>query len=85
MSKISDSAVRPYIENHRAALLGDPTEWLHIPSVPARHERTADIRRSADRLAAKLRATGFPTGESGAGPAADLRDVLAAPMPRGAA
>ncbi|MGI5194999.1 hypothetical protein ACQEVY_15405 [Streptomyces sp. CA-288835] len=83
MSKISDSAVRPYIENHRAALLGDPTEWLRIPS--ARPERTADIRRSADRLAAKLRATGIPTAESGAGPSADLRDVLAAPMPCGAA
>lgn len=72
MSKTSDSAVRPYIENHRAAFLGAPTEWPRIPSVSAWPEHAADIRRSADRLAAKPRETGFPTAEGGAGPAADV-------------
>lgn len=71
MSKTSDSAVRPNIENHRAASLDALTEWPRIPSVPARPERTADIRRRADWLAAKPRETGFPTAEGGAGPAAD--------------
>jgi len=71
MSKTSDSAVRPHIEQHRAAFLDDLTEWPRVPSMPARPERTADIRRSTDRLAVKLRETGFPTAEGGAGPTAD--------------
>ncbi|MFJ9586228.1 dipeptidase [Streptomyces acidicola] len=57
------SAVRTYIEDHRAAFLDDLVEWLRIPSVSAQPEHAADVRRSADWLAAKLRDTGFPVVE----------------------
>ncbi|MGW0709150.1 M20/M25/M40 family metallo-hydrolase [Streptomyces sp. NPDC002643] len=66
MSQPVDSAVsdvRTYIDNHRAAFLDDLVEWLRIPSVSAQPGHTADVRRSADRLAAKLKETGFPTAE----------------------
>lgn len=84
MSKTSDSAVRPYTKNHRAAFLDALTEWPRIPSVPARPECTADIRRSADRLGAKLRKTGSPTAQGGAGPAEHPQDAFAAPVLCGA-
>ncbi|MFF4030199.1 dipeptidase [Streptomyces sviceus] len=57
------SAVRTYIEQHRAAFLDDLAEWLRIPSVSAQPDHGPDVRRSADWLAAKLRETGFPTVE----------------------
>ncbi|MFF7334257.1 dipeptidase [Streptomyces sp. NPDC008150] len=63
MSPTSDSAVRAYIEQHRAAFLGELAEWLRIPSVSAQPEHTPDVRRSARWLAAALGATGFPTCE----------------------
>lgn len=57
------SAVRTYIDNHHAAFLDDLVEWLRILSVSAQPEHAADVRRSADWLAAKLKETGFPTAE----------------------
>ncbi|MFD0211793.1 dipeptidase [Streptomyces hirsutus] len=57
------SAVRTYVEQHRAAFLDDLTEWLRIPSVSAQPDHAPDVRRSADWLAAALTATGFPTAE----------------------
>ncbi len=63
MSDTPDSAVRAYIEEHRAAFLDDLVEWLRIPSVSADPGRASDVRRSADWLAGKLTATGFPTVE----------------------
>lgn len=57
------SAVRTYIEQHRAAFLDDLAEWLRIPSVSAQPDHGPDVRRSADWLAAKLKETGFPTAE----------------------
>ncbi|MEU1516953.1 dipeptidase [Streptomyces sp. NPDC005811] len=57
------SAVRTYIGQHRAAFLDDLAEWLRIPSVSAQPDHAADVRRSADWLAAKLTETGFPTVE----------------------
>ncbi|MFF3907493.1 dipeptidase [Streptomyces sp. NPDC001848] len=63
MSETPDSAVRTYIDSHCAAFLDDLAEWLRIPSVSAQPERAADVRRSADWLAAKLKETGFPTAE----------------------
>ncbi|MGP9018725.1 dipeptidase [Streptomyces sp. BR1] len=58
-----DATVRAYIEQHRAAFLDDLAEWLRIPSVSAQPEHDADVRRSADWLAAKLKETGFPVTE----------------------
>ncbi|MEU0477074.1 dipeptidase [Streptomyces olivaceus] len=57
------SAVRTYIEQHRAAFLDDLVDWLRIPSVSAQPEHASDVRRSADWLAAELKETGFPTVE----------------------
>ncbi|MEV0220467.1 dipeptidase [Streptomyces sp. NPDC050704] len=70
MSTTPDSAVRTYIEHHRAAFLDDLAEWLRIPSVSAQPDHAADVRRSADWLAAKLLETGFPTTEVWATPGA---------------
>ncbi|MFH8786156.1 dipeptidase [Streptomyces roseoverticillatus] len=63
MSETPDSAVRAFIEGHRAAFLDDLVEWLRIPSVSADPGRAGDVRRSAEWLAAKLSETGFPTAE----------------------
>ncbi|WP_223776639.1 dipeptidase [Streptomyces sp. 135] len=63
MSETPDSAVRTYIENHRAAFLDDLAEWLRIPSVSAQPDHAGDVRRSAEWLAARLKETGFPTAE----------------------
>ncbi|GAA0470538.1 dipeptidase [Streptomyces sp. NPDC046215] len=63
MSDTPDSAVRAFIEGHRAAFLDDLVEWLRIPSVSADPERAPEVRRSAEWLAAKLIETGFPTAE----------------------
>ncbi|MBZ4322315.1 dipeptidase [Streptomyces huiliensis] len=63
MSDTPDSAVRAYIQQHRAAFLDDLAEWLRIPSVSADPGHAADVRRSADWLADRLRATGFPVAE----------------------
>ncbi|MGW5864342.1 dipeptidase [Streptomyces sp. NPDC055239] len=57
------SAVRTFIQTHRAAFLDDLAEWLRIPSVSARPDHGQDVRRSADWLAAQLKETGFPTVE----------------------
>ncbi|WP_329401601.1 dipeptidase [Streptomyces melanogenes] len=59
----ADDTVRAYIEQHRAAFLGDLAQWLRIPSVSAQPEHDGDVRRSADWLAAKLKETGFPVTE----------------------
>ncbi|MGW4222271.1 dipeptidase [Streptomyces bauhiniae] len=63
MSQTPDSAVHAYIERHRAAFLDDLAAWLRIPSVSAQPEHAPDVRRSADWLAGKLTATGFPVAE----------------------
>ncbi len=63
MSDTPDSVVRTYIDTHRAAFLGDLADWLRIPSVSAQPDHAADVRRSAEWLAAKLKETGFPVTE----------------------
>ncbi|MEV8317418.1 dipeptidase [Streptomyces sp. NPDC059900] len=57
------SAVRTFIQTHRAEFLDDLAEWLRIPSVSAQPDHADDVRRSADWLAARLKGTGFPTVE----------------------
>jgi acetylornithine deacetylase/succinyl-diaminopimelate desuccinylase-like protein len=63
MSTTPDSAVRTYIEAHKTAFLDDLADWLRIPSVSADPDRSADVRRSAEWLAAALTRTGFPVTE----------------------
>ncbi|MEU9866135.1 dipeptidase [Streptomyces sp. NPDC047971] len=60
---VRTQAVRTYIEQHRAAFLGDLTDWLRIPSVSAQPAHAEDVRRSARWLADKLTDTGFTTVE----------------------
>ena len=61
MSDTPDSAVRTYIEQHRAAFLDDLADWLRIPSVSAQPDhaggRTAQ-RRVARRQARRDRLPG---------------------------
>ncbi|MEU3714408.1 dipeptidase [Streptomyces catenulae] len=63
MSTTPDSAVHAYLTAHRDTFLADLADWLRIPSVSADPGHTPDVRRSAEWLAAKLTATGFPTAE----------------------
>ncbi|MFJ4676205.1 dipeptidase [Kitasatospora sp. NPDC088783] len=63
MTKTPDSAVRSYIDRHEDAFLADLADWLRIPSVSADPDRAGEVRRSAEWLAEKLRATGFPVAE----------------------
>src|ERR1700761_3792499 len=51
---------RSYVEEHASAFFEDLKEWLAIPSISADPARRDDVRRSAEWLAAHLRATGFP-------------------------
>ncbi|RCG19530.1 dipeptidase [Streptomyces diacarni] len=58
-----DNAVRAFIDDQRSAFLADLSAWLRIPSVSADPGCADEVRRSADWLAAALRATGFPVVE----------------------
>jgi acetylornithine deacetylase/succinyl-diaminopimelate desuccinylase-like protein len=55
--------VRTFVEQNSAGFVEELKDWLRIPSVSADPDRFGDVRASAEWLAAKLRATGFPTVE----------------------
>ncbi|HEV2344109.1 MAG TPA: dipeptidase [Actinocrinis sp.] len=55
--------VRTFVEQNSAGFLEDLKDWLRIPSISGDPDRVGDVRASAQWLAAKLRATGFPTVE----------------------
>jgi acetylornithine deacetylase/succinyl-diaminopimelate desuccinylase-like protein len=59
----TDTAVRDYVEAHAAEFTQELSDWLRIPSISGDPDRVADVRASAEWLAAKLRAIGFPTVE----------------------
>jgi acetylornithine deacetylase/succinyl-diaminopimelate desuccinylase-like protein len=59
----TDATVRTFVEQNSAGFVEDLKDWLRIPSVSGDPGRVADVRASAEWLAAKLRATGFPTVE----------------------
>ena len=59
----TDAAVRDFVQAHAAEFTRDLGDWLRIPSISGDPDRVADVRASAEWLAAKLRATGFPTVE----------------------
>src|SRR6201995_1008175 len=54
---------RTYVEEHASAFFEDLKEWLAIPSISADPARHDDVRKSAEWLAARLSATGFPVTE----------------------
>src|ERR1700736_1251942 len=59
----TDATVRTFVEQNSAGFVEDLKDWLRIPSVSGDPDRVADVRASAQWLAAKLRATRIPIGE----------------------
>ncbi len=55
--------VRGYVEANARAFIDDLKQWLAIPSISADPDRHADVRRSAEWLAAHLRTVGFPVAQ----------------------
>ncbi len=74
---------RTYIEENASAFFTDLKEWLAIPSISADPARRDDVRRSAEWLAARLSATGFPVTEiwETGGPASDGQPAVFAEWP----
>ena len=58
-----DTDVRGYIDAHAREFFDALKDWLRIPSISGDPDRAADVRRSAEWLAAYLRQAGFPTVE----------------------
>jgi acetylornithine deacetylase/succinyl-diaminopimelate desuccinylase-like protein len=58
-----DAAVRTFVSQHASEFAEDLKAWLAIPSISSDPDRVAQVRTSAEWLAAKLRATGFPIVE----------------------
>jgi acetylornithine deacetylase/succinyl-diaminopimelate desuccinylase-like protein len=58
-----DTDVRGYIDAHAREFFDALKDWLTIPSISGDPQRAADVRRSAEWLAAHLRQAGFPTVE----------------------
>jgi hypothetical protein len=55
--------VRGYVESHANEFFDELKQWLAIPSISADPGRHADVRRSAEWLAAHLGSAGFPVAE----------------------
>src|SRR5215467_12757641 len=58
-----DTDIRGYIDAHAREFFDALKDWLAVPSISGDPQRAADVRRSAEWLAAHLRQTGFPTVE----------------------
>jgi acetylornithine deacetylase/succinyl-diaminopimelate desuccinylase-like protein len=54
---------RTYVEANASGFFNELKQWLAIPSISADPARRDDVRKSAEWLAARLRATGFPVAE----------------------
>jgi acetylornithine deacetylase/succinyl-diaminopimelate desuccinylase-like protein len=65
-------SVTEFIESHRAEYLEELKDFLRIPSISARDEHKADVQRSANWLAEKLRSAGMEKVEIVATPAHPL-------------
>ncbi|HEV7657655.1 MAG TPA: M20/M25/M40 family metallo-hydrolase, partial [Mycobacteriales bacterium] len=57
------TAEKEYVEANRATLHADLDAWLRIPSISADPAHAADVKASADWLAAAFTRDGFPTVE----------------------
>lgn len=55
--------IREFVEGNAAGFFTELKDWLRIPSISGDPDRAADVRASAEWLAAKLRADGFPVVE----------------------
>jgi acetylornithine deacetylase/succinyl-diaminopimelate desuccinylase-like protein len=69
--------VRGYVEANARSFIDDLKQWLAIPSISADPDRHDDVRRSAEWLAAHLRAAGFGVAEVWDSPAGGLPAVFA--------
>ena len=58
-----DPAVRAYVTERRAEFVAELSDWLRIPSISADPEHAGEVSRSADWLAQRLLAAGFPSVE----------------------
>jgi acetylornithine deacetylase/succinyl-diaminopimelate desuccinylase-like protein len=56
-------AVREFLDSSADDLVGELIEWVRVPSIAGLPEHEPDVLRSANWLAAALRATGFPAVE----------------------
>jgi acetylornithine deacetylase/succinyl-diaminopimelate desuccinylase-like protein len=63
MATPDTETVRAFVQEHRGELLADLDAWLRIPSISASPEHAGQVRASAEWLADRLRAVGFPTVE----------------------
>jgi acetylornithine deacetylase/succinyl-diaminopimelate desuccinylase-like protein len=59
----TDAKVRSFVDENAGGFVEELKEWLRIPSVSSDPDRVADVRASAEWLAAKLRTVGFPAVE----------------------
>lgn len=57
------SNITAYLEAHRARHLGELEEFLRIPSVSAKSEHAADMRRTAEWLVERMLEAGLQTAE----------------------
>jgi acetylornithine deacetylase/succinyl-diaminopimelate desuccinylase-like protein len=55
--------IRGFLSAHRDEMVAELVGWLRIRSVAGLPEHVPDLIRSANWLAAELRATGFPVVE----------------------
>jgi acetylornithine deacetylase/succinyl-diaminopimelate desuccinylase-like protein len=69
--------VRDYVESNAREFTGALKQWLTIPSISADPARHADVRRSAEWLAAHLSDAGFPVAEIWETPGPGLPAVFA--------
>jgi acetylornithine deacetylase/succinyl-diaminopimelate desuccinylase-like protein len=69
--------VRDYVESNAREFTGALKQWLAIPSISADPARHADVRRSAEWLAAHLGHAGFPVAELWETPGPGLPAVFA--------
>ena len=60
---MTSSEVRDFVASHGDEIQADLDAWLRIPSISADPAYADEVRRSADWLAGKFRALGFPTVE----------------------
>jgi acetylornithine deacetylase/succinyl-diaminopimelate desuccinylase-like protein len=63
VGRVTTDAIRQYVTDHRGELLADLDAWLRIASISASPEHAGEVRASAEWLADRLRAVGFPTVE----------------------
>jgi acetylornithine deacetylase/succinyl-diaminopimelate desuccinylase-like protein len=63
MSDAAETGLHETVRRHRREFLGDLAEWVRIPSIAGDPEHADELPRSANHLAGRCRAVGFPRVE----------------------